>query len=928
MKVKSHYLQIIREYKSVLIRFMLLIFGLLLINFAQAQVGSMCSNAIQIQQLPYSHSGDIIIYGNNYGGGNVPSPINNPYSNTPFIPGFLEGPEVVYRFIPEVDGFVDLSFSSTQLFSSLWVFVDCPFTATIGWDYKSSGYDREILNLRVYAGETYYFVLSSSKTSANYSFDFEIEFTLPGQTCEIPIEIGSLPYSHSGKTSDYGSNYTYNDAPVPASNPIADGPYLTGYLNAPEVVYSYTASADGYVHATSTANGSYNSMFVFTGCPFQYAVGWDYSLTPGTNTISGIPVVAGQTYYFVIGGAIPGSNQSYTFTLEETEGLLCVAPIEIGSLPYNHSGDLADYGNNYDPEDLPPAAADAVHDDPYYNGYLDGNDVVYSYTPQIDGYVFAMVIAEAYNTSLFALTGCPLQSTVGWDFAGFPEENTTLNIPVLAGETYYFVLSSAQTSASYEYYFELIQSVGLVCEAAVDITEDGLPVSASGTIEANWNNYNANDVPPASADAIHDVPLNPNYLNGAEVVVKYTALESGYIDALLSSTQAHTSLWVFSGCPFESTLGWDYSSAIEDRVIRNIPVSEGETYYFALSSSLPELSFYAGLIISKSDSKCEAPLDIQSLPYIHDGAISDYGNNYSATDVPLPISNPVATGPLISNRMNGYDVVYEYTPLQNQNVDASFNGGGEYMALWVFTGCPFQATHGWDLLHDDGAHEISNIPLLEGETYYFVVSCKTPSPFDFTFQLTESSLFDCPILEKDIGDLCDDGLSSTEGDYVRENCDCAGYAMTAAVTFTIPPPVTCGLRYFRVDFYVPGTSIKINTVESYIYESSTVTFENIPVGEVTMRIAIDGALLIILEDQIMIEGTNLVEINDLIMGDINGDIVINFTDFSIFSPAFGTSKGDENYNHLTDFNCDSNINFTDFTVFGANFGIVGVSSRK
>jgi hypothetical protein len=55
-------------------------------------------------------------------------------------------------------------------------------------------------------------------------------------------------------------------------------------------------------------------------------------------------------------------------------------------------------------------------------------------------------------------------------------------------------------------------------------------------------------------------------------------------------------------------------------------------------------------------------------------------------------------------------------------------------------------------------------------------------------------------------------------------------------------------------------------------------------------------------------------------GDFNGDGSINVSDFSLFSAAFGSEEGDENYILEVDANCDGIINIGDFNVFSANFG--------
>ena len=786
MKSFSRNLNFILNFNCAALRYTLLLFGLLLFNFSKAQVGNNCSSAIYISELPFSHTGDILSYGNDYNSSDVINEVNNPFANVEFNPNYLNGSDVVFQFTPEVSGYLDVSFTTNELFSSVWVFADCPFGATVGWDYSTTGFSGEILNLETYSTETLYFVLSSSNPSASYSFEFEIKNTLAGQTCDIPLEIGSLPYEHSGEIANYGNNYT-------------------------------------------------------------------------------------------------GSQ-------------------------------------------LPPAAIDAVNEGPYYTGYINGNDVVYTYTPASDGYVFAVGIADVPNTSMFVFTGCPFQSAVGWDIANNFASNLTLNLPVIANQTYYFVFASTQLILDFSYTFTLEESLGLVCEVPIDVSGLNLPISLSGEVSSYMNHYSQSDLPPVSPDAIHSLPYNHIYMNGPEAVISYTPMTDGYVDVSVSSLQ-NVSVWLFTGCPLQATLGWDYSIGQNDHdsEIKNIPVLAGETYYFILSRvNLIGFQYDFTLEESVRGQICEWPLNVESLPYVHDGNGSEYGNDYDETDVPSPVPNPISVIPLVIDRMNGFEVVYQYTPEQDQAVNAELFGNGENLALWVFTGCPFELTLGWDLINSFDELIVPNIQLSEGVTYYFVISSVLQDPYDYSFQLTEVSNFDCPDLEKNIGDPCSDGSSSTIGDNVRENCDCAGYEINSSINFSIPPAASCGGRTFKVKCYAPNSDVFIMQKVKSISNSSF-TLLNMPVGEIDMYIEIDGVLRILLEDQIITETANSIEVNNMILGDMNSSNSINITDLSSLAIAFGANTNDTNYNPLANLNCDSFVNVVDLSLLGANFGMQGVS---
>jgi len=155
MKSFSRNLNFILNFNCAALRYTLLLFGLLLFNFSKAQVGNNCSSAIYISELPFSHTGDILSYGNDYNSSDVINEVNNPFANVEFNPNYLNGSDVVFQFTPEVSGYLDVSFTTNELFSSVWVFADCPFGATVGWDYSTTGFSGEILNLETYSTETF-----------------------------------------------------------------------------------------------------------------------------------------------------------------------------------------------------------------------------------------------------------------------------------------------------------------------------------------------------------------------------------------------------------------------------------------------------------------------------------------------------------------------------------------------------------------------------------------------------------------------------------------------------------------------------------------------------------------------------------------------------------------------------------------------------
>jgi hypothetical protein len=56
------------------------------------------------------------------------------------------------------------------------------------------------------------------------------------------------------------------------------------------------------------------------------------------------------------------------------------------------------------------------------------------------------------------------------------------------------------------------------------------------------------------------------------------------------------------------------------------------------------------------------------------------------------------------------------------------------------------------------------------------------------------------------------------------------------------------------------------------------------------------------------------------VGDLDGDDVVDLTDFGLFAAAFNTVLGDADYNPCADLDHDGVIDLTDFTAFGGVYG--------
>src|SRR5690554_4980905 len=123
---------------------------------------------------------------------------------------------------------------------------------------------------------------------------------------------------------------------------------------------------------------------------------------------------------------------------------------------------------------------------------------------------------------------------------------------------------------------------------------------------------------------------------------------------------------------------------------------------------------------------CDAPIVVTTLPFDDAGNTSSYGDNYGSGDVPPVAPDAVTTGTGSSSYLNGDEVVYAYTPADDEVLNISTTNDDDWIGLWAFTGCPFTSTVGYHTSISGDTRLIEELPVTAGETYYFVISTWAP----------------------------------------------------------------------------------------------------------------------------------------------------------------------------------------------------------
>lgn len=165
---------------------------------------------------------------------------------------------------------------------------------------------------------------------------------------------------------------------------------------------------------------------------------------------------------------------------------------------------------------------------------------------------------------------------------------------------------------------------------------------------------------------------------------------------------------------------------------------------------------------------CENPIVVDVLPFDASGNTSTYGNNYEGSDVATISPDAVTNGTGSTFYLGGDDAVFSYTPSSNETLNIETTNDDDWVALWAFSGCPFDSTVGYHTATSGATRAINNLPVLGGTTYYFVISTwAPPQSTDFSINITK------------IED-CDEASAGTpENDSLMV---CAGSSFTISVT--------------------------------------------------------------------------------------------------------------------------------------------------
>ncbi len=374
---------------------------------AEAPPGTICSSAIVVGELPYSTTDNTGNYVDDYDG--------SPGANCGSTSSYLGGDDVVYAYTATSDTSIDISLTPGGSWSGIFVYENCQ---DIGVEcvagVANGGSDERLIDdFIVTAGQTYYIVISTwpSPQSIDYTLLISENTCVPGEfTVTATGACDTMEFYVDVEITDMGSLDSYE---------ITDN--------------------QGSASQIATEPGT------FTFGPYASMTDVTLDLTADDANCS---ETASVTY------RCPGPGDT------------CENPLIVDSLPYVTDDDTANYEDDYDGS---PGATGCTTT----ASYLGGDDVVYAYTATSDTSIEINMSTSATWTGVFVYESC---EDIGVECATGLRNTGSGGViiedfDVVAGQTYYIILSSFPSPQSYEYNLTITENSCDPIEYSISTTD-------------------------------------------------------------------------------------------------------------------------------------------------------------------------------------------------------------------------------------------------------------------------------------------------------------------------------------------------------------------------------------------------------------------------------------------------------------------------
>ena len=285
------------------------------ISFTPPLTGSIASDPIIIDSIPYSTTDDTVNYGDDY---------INSATGCNGSGSYLGGDDVVYLYTPDSDASINVKFTPQGNWNGIYVYENAEDIGVNCWlvNYVSIDAVQTVFDLTVYAGQSYYFVISTYPSPQSMAYSLDIS----ENSCVPPAYETEIVSSCAGGEGNYSVDVNISDLGSSDELIVTDGS---------ETLYIQDAG-------------------IYTFGPYN----------------SGQEV----TISFDTGDFNCDSNVVFAYTCPPI-GSTGDEPILINSLPYYTSDDTINYGDDY---------TNTATECDGSGFYLGGDDVVYLYQASQD----------------------------------------------------------------------------------------------------------------------------------------------------------------------------------------------------------------------------------------------------------------------------------------------------------------------------------------------------------------------------------------------------------------------------------------------------------------------------------------------------------------------------------------------------------------
>jgi len=340
------------------------------------------------------------------------------------------GRDVVYRWTAPESATVCAHTNGSDYDTVLYVQTSCGDSGTdVGCDDDGGDGVQSEVEFTATSGATYYVVVDGYSAGSTGDYDLTIRrgpCDLPrGETCDDPLS-ASVGGTYSGSTATSVHDYRG----------------VCSLNTAPDVVYAFTAAADGSVCVDTVGSAYDTTLYVRTTCADEDAEIACNDDAVGLQSRAEIGARSGETYYVHVDGFSTRSGD-YTLnvrngTCDATEGDRCSGVVVRGFGTF--TGSTASLANDY---------AGSCRT-------AEGNDRVYMFRAPTSGTICADTSGSSFDTVLYVQTSCGDNGTdLDCDDDGGSGLASQVEWTASEGTFYYLVVDGYSAGASGDFVLDI-----------------------------------------------------------------------------------------------------------------------------------------------------------------------------------------------------------------------------------------------------------------------------------------------------------------------------------------------------------------------------------------------------------------------------------------------------------------------------------------